>query len=230
MSDQISVVFPYSDVSRDDEARAREWKVALMMIASVRLAMPKARIVQLTDDGFTAGLPVDHIHRRKFDSPNWVPWMYAGLAQFGGKVLFLDSDVIVQRDLAPMFMTGADVTLTSRGPKTVEGRQMPFLIGVVATKTPEFWLEASRRVAAMEDRDDRDWWGSQVVLFDMWMDQKHGSLPWKIAAVDASIHNYVPQHENDAPKDKWVLHYKGPKRKPWMLKKWSHLMSEKVAA
>jgi hypothetical protein len=222
--------FPFSDVSRKPEEKVQERKVAELMIASVRKAMPAVEIVQMTDKDFTEDLPVDRVLRKAFNRPNWVPWMYEFLSEIPGEVLFLDSDIIVQRDLSPMFLTGADVTLTSRGPKTVEGRQMPFLIGVVASKAPSFWLEAAERVAKMEDQDDRDWWGSQVVLFDMWMDFKHGSLPWKMSAVDADIHNYVPQNENDLPKDKWVLHFKGKKRKAWMLKNFSHLVTQKEAA
>jgi hypothetical protein len=223
MSDKVIAAFPFSDASRTPEKAASERKLAELMIASVRRSMPDVEIWQITDLKHTEALPVDHVFRKPFIYDNWVPWMFDCLAQIPGKVLFLDSDIIVQRDLRPLFNTGADVTLTSRGPKVINGRNMPFLLGVVASKVPTFWLDARDRVLAMPNEDDRNWWGSQTVLLEMWEDMQQGRLPWKIAAVSVDPHNYVPKHADDAPADKWVLHYKGPKRKAWMLERFGRV-------
>lgn len=228
MSERVIVAFPFSDVARTQEVAQAERQIAELMIASVRRHMPDAEIWQITDLNQTAALPVDHVFRKAFTYRNWVPWMFDCLAQIHGKVLFLDSDVIVQRDLRPMFNSGADVTITSRGPKVMGGRQMPFLLGVVASRTPTFWIDARDRVLRMPSEEDRNWWGSQTVLVEMWEDMLHGALPWKISVVNVDPHNYVPKDEGDAPADKWVLHYKGKKRKPWMLARWG--VKEAVAA
>src|SRR5882762_11840577 len=95
--------FPFSDVSRSPEARIQERKVAELMIASVRKVMPSVEIVQMTDLDITDDLPVDRVLRKAFNRANWVPWMYEFLSEIPGEVLFLDSDIIVQRDLSPMF-------------------------------------------------------------------------------------------------------------------------------
>jgi hypothetical protein len=224
MSDKVIAAFPFSDASRTPEKAASERKLAELMIASVRRSMPDVEIWQITDLKHTEALPVDHVFRKPFIYDNWVPWMFDCLSQIPGKVLFLDSDIIVQRDLRPLFNTGADVTLTSRGPKVINGRNMPFLLGVVASKVPTFWLDARDRVLAMPNEDDRNWWGSQTVLLEMWDDMQQGRLPWKIAAVSVDPHNYVPKHADDAPADKWVLHFKGPKRKAWMLERFGHVL------
>lgn len=220
MSDRVIAAFPFSDASRDAEKAATERKLAELMIASVRRTMPDVEIWQITDLNRTKDLPVDRVFRKAFIYDDWVPWMFDCLSQIPGKVLFLDSDIIVQRDLRPLFNTGADVTLTSRGPKMINGRSMPFLLGVVASKAPAFWVDARDRVLAMPDSDDRNWWGSQTVLVEMADDMKHGLLPWTIAAVSVDPHNYVPKHAGDLPADKWVLHFKGPKRRAWMLEHW----------
>jgi hypothetical protein len=220
MSERVIAAFPFSDVSRTPEKAILERRLAELMIASLRRAMPGVEIMQITDTGHTEALPVDVVMRKPFTHKEWVPWLMEAVAEIPGNVLFLDSDIIVQRDLRPMFLADADVIVTSRGPKTMEGRFMPFLLGVVASKTPEFWLDMRDRVLAMKNEDDRGWWGGQLALFDAWMDQENGCLPWKMAAVPCDPHNYVPKAEDDAPADKWVLHYKGQKRKEWMLARW----------
>lgn len=203
-------------------------EIAEIMIASVRRSMPGVKVVQMADLT-TPALAVDEVVRKPFSHMFWVPWLMEFVSELPGEVLFLDSDIVVQRDLSPLFNTGADLVITTRGPKVFDGRQMPFLLGVTASRTPEIWLELRDRVLAMPEEKDRGWWGSQVAIFDMWMDEQDGRGKWKIAVVDCDPHNYVPKDENDAPADKWVLHYKGKKRKPWMLKKWG-VSHEAVAA
>jgi hypothetical protein len=124
----------------------------------------------------------------------------------------------------------ADLVITTRGPKVFAGRYMPFLLGVVASTNPAVWIELRDRVLAMPDKENQGWWGSQVAVYDLWMDEQNGRGKWKVSVVDCDPHNYVPKDANDAPEDKWVLHYKGRKRKPWMLERWLHLIETGVAA
>lgn len=203
--------------------------IARIMIASVRRAMPDVELVQMTNAD-TPALPVDRVVRKTLNHTFWVPWLMEFVSELPGEVLFLDSDIVVQKDLAPLFSVGADLVITSRGPKVFAGRQMPFLLGVVASRRPELWLELRDRVLAMPDKEDQGWWGSQVAVYDLWMDEQNGRGKWKVTAVDCDPHNYVPKGPEDAPADKWVLHYKGKKRKPWMLARWAHLLEERVAA
>lgn len=202
--------------------------IARIMIASVRRAMPNIEIVQMTD-GDTEALPVDTVIRKRFNHTFWVPWLMEFVSELPGQVLFLDSDIVVQKDLRALFNTGADLVITTRGPKVFAGRQMPFLIGVVASTRPELWLELRDRVLAMPDTEDQSWWGSQLAIFDLWMEEQNGRGKWKIAVVPCDPYNYVPKDENDCPPDKWVLHFKGPRRKPWMLKNFGHLLGEHAA-
>jgi hypothetical protein len=227
MTEPVIAAFPFSDIARSPEKIILERKLAELMIASVRRHMPEVEIWQLTDDRGTEALPVDRVERKPFIYKDWVPWLMEFVSGVPGNVLFLDSDIIVQRDLRPMFLADADVVVTTRGPKTVNDRFMPFLLGVVASKKPTFWLDMRDRVLAMKNSDDRGWWGGQLALYDAWMDQQNGNLAWKMAAVPCDPHNYVPKDANDAPADKWVLHYKGKKRKQWMLERWAQ---EAVAA
>lgn len=216
------VAFPYAEFPNHDHVQGRQ--VAELMIASVRRAMPSVEIVQMTDTA-TLGLSADVVLRKAFNHRHWVPWLMEFLSELPGEVLFLDSDVIVQRDLAPLFLTKSDVVVTYRGPKVMEGRQMPFLFGVVASSTPELWLEVRDRVLAMPNEEDQGWWGQQLAIFDMWMEEQNGRGKWKIASVPCDQYNYVPKSLEDTPADKWVLHFKGPKRKPWMLAKFGEAVA-----
>lgn len=201
--------------------------IADIMIASVRRSMPGVKLVQMTD-GETPALAVDEVVRKPFNHRFWVPWLMEFVSELPGEVFFLDSDIVVQKDLSPLFSIGADLVVTTRGPKVFAGRQMPFLLGVTASRRPELWLELRDRVLAMPAEEDQGWWGSQVAVYDMWMDEQNGRGKWNIAVVNCDPHNYVPKDENDAPADKWVLHYKGKKRKPWMLARWG--VKEAIAA
>lgn len=216
------VAFPYAEIPGKEHSSSRQ--VAELMIASVRRSMPGVKVVQMADPA-TPALPVDEVMRKPFNHNFWVPWLVEFLSEIPGEVLFLDSDVIVQRDLSPMFLAKADVVVTYRGPKVMEGRQMPFLFGVVASSTPELWLEVRDRVLAMPNEEDQGWWGQQLAIFDMWQEEKNGRGKWKIASVPCDPYNYVPKSPTDTPADKWVLHFKGPKRKPWMLEKFGEAVA-----
>lgn len=214
----MNIAFPFIEVQSKRDTWAQQRLIAEMYVKSVRRHMPDARLFQMADLE-TPALPVDEVVRVK-PTAEFVPWLMECKTKVPHPVIFTDTDMIVQRDLAPMLNVPCDVLLTTRGPKVFAGRQMPFLLGVAVSHTPALWQEVLERVKAMPDEEDRGWWGGQVALFQMWMEEKEGRGKWKIEAVNCNPHNYAPTSEDDQPADKWVLHYKGPKRKPWMLKRW----------
>lgn len=231
MSEPI-VVFPHVEGAWSDEDCALQRDLARIMVASARAAMPGIKVYMLTNEKTPAIEGVDEAWRRSIKS-YWIPWVCDFCAHIDGKVLYLDTDIVVMKDLRPLFNVPADVVLTNRGPKVFEDRMMPFLFGVVPYTNKEFWAEVRDRVLAMPAIEDLNWWGSQVVAFQMFMEEQHGRGKWNIASIDCATYNYTPKDAQETPEGKWALHYKGRKRKAWMRERWGHLIApaeQKVAA
>lgn len=222
------VAFPHVESTYSAEEALSQRQLALLMIESVRRTMPGFAIWMMTD-AKTPELPGCNVIRKsRGNHKDWIPWLCEFYTELPDReALILDTDVIVQRNLSPLFRPDADVVLTSRGPKVVDGREMPFLFGVVASKSPEFWIEVRNRVMKMPEEADRMWWGSQVATFDMYLEEQAGRGKWDISLVSCDKFNYPPKSPDDMPTDKWALHYKGKKRKHWMLDRWAHLLDEK---
>lgn len=229
MSETV-VVFPHVEGNWSEENCLLQRDLARIMIASVRETMPGVPVVMMTNQHTPPLECVDEVRRRPHEGFHWIPWLCDFCAQIDGQVLYLDTDVVVQRDLRPLFAVPADVVFTYRGPKILDNRMMPFLFGCVAYRTKEFWAEVRDRVAKMTDTKDLGWYGSQVVTFEMWMEEKNGRGKWNIKTVPCETHNYTPKEEDEVPEGKWMLHYKGRKRKAWMLAKWGHLIERQMVA
>lgn len=223
-------VFPHVEGHWNAEEQAIQRDLTRVMIASARRAMPGIKVKMLTDDRTPPIESADEVLRRPIAGMPWIVWVCDFCAKLDGEVLYLDTDVVIQKDLRALFRVPADVVLPYRGPKVVDGRQQPFLFGVVAYRTREFWDEVRDRVKAMPDPIDQGWWGSQVAVFEMWMEENNGRGKWKISSVPCSEYNYTPRDPHEDPQGKWMLHYKGRKRKTWMLAKWGHLLENRAAA
>ena len=116
--------------------------IAQIMVASVRAAMPHARIVQMTDYATKPVTGVDHAIRKRWDGKTLMTYRLEHLKDFPpGDAVFLDADVVVQKDLAPLFEDEFDIGLTYRDatdpsllltPQAYE--TMPFNTGVVLSR------------------------------------------------------------------------------------------------
>lgn len=225
------IVFPHIEIeghwSQEETELQRD--LARIMVASARKHMPGTNVLMITDAKTSAldGVPVVRFSTDGY--ADFIPWLTNACSLMEGEVLYLDSDVVVQRDLRPLLNVDADIVLPYRGMKMVDGHLQPFIFGCVAYKNAAIWKEIRDRVLAMPEKE-RQWYGSQIAVFDMWVEQSNGIGKWKIASVPRNVYNYTPRDAEDAPADKWVLHYKGRKRKAWMRDKWRHLIEEKAAA
>jgi hypothetical protein len=90
-------------------------KEAQIMVASVRAAMPGARIVQMTDTETKPVTGVDDVIRKRYDGRFLMPYRLLHLKDFPpSDAVFLDTDVIVQQDLTSIFAEDFDIALTRR--------------------------------------------------------------------------------------------------------------------
>jgi hypothetical protein len=190
-----------------------------VMVASVRRVMSGARIVQLTDIDTAEIARVDEVVRLEYDGVNLMTYRLQHFAQLAPcDVVFLDTDVIVQKDLGDIFGLAFDVALTRRDDAILDpaGRNasaaMPYNTGVMVSRPSgwDFWLNAwthCRKLPA----DHQRWWGDQLSVHAM-----ATVCPLQLRQLPCAVYNYTPSNEVEDVRDRFVVHYKG-KRKAWML-------------
>lgn len=205
------------DIEGQEEART----LAEIMVRSVRKAMPSAGIVQLTDQHTPDVSGVDIVIRR----PMLAPWlMLYRLDHFRnfpeGDTMFIDTDAVVQHDVRGVFDRPFDVALTRRtGPIMVNGKdivpEMPFNTGVMFSRGSAFWKDCFAYCSTLADHL-KHWFGDQMAVRVVSESGKHSVLQLR-----CDEFNYSPEKFGDDVSEKYVVHYKGPIRKKWMLNKFS---------
>jgi lipopolysaccharide biosynthesis glycosyltransferase len=205
-------------------------KIAQIMVASVRQAMPGAKIVQMTD--YTTK-PVQGVHeviRKRWDGKRLMTYRLLHLEEFPpANAVFLDADTVVRKDLTSVFDGEFDVALTRRdatdltlGEAVLEA--MPFNTGVMFSKASgrQFWLAAHAAVRAMPD-EHQVWWGDQLAVKKV---AEETSL--KVAEYPCALYNYTPTSPDEDLSERYVVHYKGRERKPWLLAHWEGLLNKRA--
>jgi hypothetical protein len=188
-----------------------------IMVASVKAAMPGTEIVQMTDQA-TAPVPgVDSVVRQDWDGNKLMIYRLAHLAALGRtECVVLDTDVVVQRSLAPVFDQAFDVALTVRHEpvKTLDKTrnltpEMPYNTGVMFSREPRFWQAALETCRGLPEKQ-HDWWGDQLSVKAV-----ADSRQFNVLELPCDVYNYSPRTEDEALEGRHAVHYKGA-RKVWM--------------
>lgn len=195
-------------------------KVAQIMVASVKKAMPAARIVQMTDTDTKPVTGVDDVIRKRYDGKFPMPYRLLHLKDFPETdAIFLDTDVVVQKDLSPVFESEFDIGLTVRDEPVVDPEgiditiTMPYNTGVMFSRPSgrPFWEAAYRHCLAFSDYE-KEWWGDQLSVKAV-----ADTTTLKLKTFPCSLYNYTPEKSGQDLGEKFVVHYKGA-RKEWMLR------------
>jgi hypothetical protein len=183
-------------------------KYAEMMVASVRKHMA-CDIYQLTDIG-TEQIAGCTVVRKSWDGDNPMIFKMLHLADLYGDVLALDTDVIVQADLSPVFGLPFDVALTRRdGPiydpsgKDVT-KAMPYNCGVMFSRLPAFWV----RCLAWCEGKRVGWYADQLAAAEV-------GKTANVLTLHCDNFNYTPGSAEEDVSSRLAVHYKG-QRKAWM--------------
>ncbi len=177
------------------------------LVRSVRAAMPGVPVVQLTDEKSPALAGVDGVRRMPaaplalFVAQHW--------AELEGDWLLVDSDVVVQKDVRPVFeQLSFDIAVATREGTPEQGtdfaKQMPYNCGVVYARSREALRQVLENVRAMSP-ENQQWFGVQLAVASM--------KPLLLY----NTFNFPPG--DDRPVDAHVLHYKGPWRKKLLLER-----------
>lgn len=194
-------------------------KVGQIMVASVKRVMPAAKIVQMTDYDTKPVTGVDEVIRKRYDGRFLMPYRMLHLQEFPeSRAIFLDTDIVVRKDLTPIFDEDFDIGLTIRlepiiDPNGVDvTKAMPYNTGVMFSKQAgkPFWAEAHQYCLSLP-LEKREWWGDQLSVKAV-----ADKTSLKVKTFPCDLYNYTPASENEDLSDKFVVHYKG-RRKEWML-------------
>lgn len=181
--------------------------LADIMVHSARTMMPGAMIAQLTDHKSPMLQDVDEVRRLK-TAP--LPEMRAEhFANCDGDWLFVDTDVVFQKDVSGVFAQPFDIAVAQRRDNTPYEfqRGMPHNAGVIFSRSPAFWKD----VLAIVSRKGTDpWYGDQKGICDVIATGKHKTL------VLPASYNFAPKETSDDAADAHIVHCKGD-RKDWML-------------
>lgn len=183
-------------------------KYAVLMVESVKRHMPQAEIIQLTDLDTDPVWGVDQVMRRPWHVENPIFLKMEHLAELEGEVLVLDTDVIVQADLSPVFGLPFDMALTWRdGPIYDEAgndvaKLMPYNCGVMFQRNKVFWSKCLEWCA----KNSPGWYGDQLSAVNI-------APQFNVLRLHCNNFNYTPRRAEEDVSMKYAVHYKGKSRK-----------------
>jgi len=211
----------------------KDHKLAEKMILSVRAAMPDARIVQLSDPATQPVKGIDELFHADIDVGNMMfsrHWMYAAyIEQTRCDVVFIDTDIVIQKDLKTVFGQW-DIGLTWRQEEKddILTTTMPFNGGILFSRPTQGSRHFWRATLAIYERMPgllKKWYGDQLCM-SIYLRKEYTSRDSeelvkdhiKIRLLPCDIYNYTPGQQNEDLQEKYIVHYKGNK-KGWMMKR-----------
>lgn len=224
-----------SEVHPNQTLRHREYMSMIdMMFASARLIDRSARTVVLTDSNTDFSLcstPIDAIVRTDIDAGKLMlertcsQLSYIETSTFSAPIVILDSDILINAPLKPIFDVDFDVALTWRASKVqpinggflILNNRRPDVSRRFFQKFSSIYLERYAEQAA--------WYGDQLALRDcvglsLTELRKHTLLEvdgCRILLLPCDSHNFSPDNkyteiQADRP-EKVVLHFKGERKR-----------------
>lgn len=208
---KIGVFYKYIDENSTQHAQ-----FAQQMLASVRACMPDVEVWHFTDANTPALKGFDCVNRITEDVPMAVCRMMHN-ASLHGDWMFIDPDIIVQKDVSHVFEDKFDVALTDRvGTITYEAdyaKVMPYNLGVSFSRAPAFWKRVLYHLRTLSPKLQQ-WEGDQLVICEM-IKQRVAS-DFNVKILPGLTYNYPPRSADDPrTADAAIVHYKGP-RKAWL--------------
>jgi hypothetical protein len=204
-----------------------------ILFRSARLSDANAECVVLSDHGTPLDSLANSAHVIRSDVDATCPMFSRLQAQIdflercadGDDVAFVDSDMIVNAPLAPIFAEDFDVAFTYRG-----DAQMPINGGVILVRGSRQanalrFLHQVRDCYAAKYAEQARWWGDQQALIDVVGRERFDRRTSDLLDVDGirvrllpcERYNFSPENEFRAIRrplaDKVILHFKGERKR-----------------
>lgn len=184
--------------------------MAQHLIASAKRVMPDVEVWQLTDGDAPKVRGIDGCIRLAGQMPMAVRRMKLH-SMLHGEWLFVDTDVVIQKDIRHVFESPFLVAVTDRVGSLWEHspdvKDMPYNMGVTFSRSPEFWEEVVKRLQKLEPHLQQ-WCGDQLVVCQMAKEKLQKVLP-------GHIYNFTPGTRDEDRSHAAIVHYKGS-RKDWV--------------
>lgn len=179
-------------------------RLGQIAVAAARRAMPQASILHLAGADTPALEGVDEVRRSAMPHS----WSNRCLrqAEVEGDTLFLDTDVVVRRDVSGVFAQPFDVAVARREGAPPDSTK-PFNGGVVFCRNPAFYLAVAQDYAQRTDGD-----------IEMAFNTVVRSGGFSVFELPASVYNFSPKKLTQIPENCAILHYKGG-LKPLMIER-----------
>lgn len=216
----MNIGFFFVDKGGNDADYAR------IMVRSAKKHMPWTRVVQFSDEKTGAVKGVDKVRRKPSEPMALLRMRHQ--ASVEGDWLFVDTDVVFQRTVRPVFDEATwDVAMTSRDWHHLRAaagfsHRMPFNTGVVFSRTHRFWVEVYRRLLMLPE-SLQEWMGDQEAIGDLVAENEE--MRWfRVKHLKGSVYNYPPDiqpknSESERMTAAAIVHYKGATRKPLLLER-----------
>ena len=218
----MRIGFYHIDTNTPQSAIGHE--CARLMVRSAKRVMPTVPVIHFTDGTSRSVKGVDAVYRKPAEPMALLRMRHHAGVQ--GDWLFVDTDIIFQASVKYVFKAATwDLGVTTRNwthvkPAAGFSERMPYNMGVVFSRCPQFWSEVYLRLKVLEPEKQR-WMGDQeafcATLAEPWR-------PYEIRMLKGSRYNYPPMLPEDVPNtdqmqaEAAILHYKGERRKPLLLK------------
>lgn len=185
--------------------------------------MPGVEVVHLTDMDTKQLENTDSVIRLERNCPMAVLRMRHHQAR--GEWLFIDVDVLVEKDVSKMFYDGFDIAIASRtlgdGSEHEGFAEMPHNMGVVFSRTPAFWRAVEKELITY-DHKLQEWMGDQLAVCRLITKNI-----FRVKIIPGEQYNYPPL--SPVIKDASIVHFKG-KRKAWMIDRANHILDKRESA
>lgn len=193
---------------------------AKALTRSVRQVMPKVDVVHFTDEQSRNIEGVDAVFRLQKAPMAQLRMQHH--ANVSGDWLFVDTDVLFQQDVRGVFSRPFDIAYTDRDwdhlkPAAGFTEEMPYNMGVVFSRSPQFWADVLERLRQLS-KPERRWMGDQQVFCEVIAANRY-----QCVALPGSRYNFPPSldpEDTESPQleqQAAIVHFKGPRRKPLML-------------
>jgi hypothetical protein len=200
------------------EGRKEIERAVQLMADSAKKVMPDCHLVQFADQEISALPGMDEVIFRPIGSLGLMESRMDHFASYPHEeMLFLDPDIIVQKDLWHVFDHPFDIAIAGRGSRPIIQDEtgldvrfsMPYNTGVIFSRGNAFWSRVCVEMRGMS-RSDREWFGDQVAV-----GRVVKSKIFNVHVLDGHLYNYTPVQRSEDVSERLAVHYKG-KRKAWM--------------
>lgn len=205
----MRVAFMHVDTDWAPHTRA----LAEAMVRSAHAVIPGVEVIHMSGDSTPPIEGADTVFRRSVDPEKM---MLSRLEHYkslpAGDNLFVDTDVIFQKNPEVVFKDEFDVALTRRdGSMYVEKTNlyalMPYNSGVMFCRNPRFFADCYDHCLTLEE-GRKHWFGDQLALKVVVESGKY-----LVKELDCHTWNYAPKSDGEDLSSKGIVHYKGRKRK-----------------